>query len=1310
MVFLSNNAIAQQGPDPLDSCGYTVTSSICLGGNQYEMCFRPSNQNLYHEFQIWEDTQGGLVFLGSCSGNADCCIQYTTIGQANAGLVIRHYSGQNNMVELDTCPENTWVLPDCDDCSSTPIVDIDIDYTDCTNPEVTFTPIGTIVGDPYNGTFLDIFLSFGDGNDLNIESPWTSSNPITHVYPGTGSYTFCITAIQGTLERPQTCCWDLFIDDEECCPEDLVEKCGQFCGGLDVCVTDELFNGGGPYEIDLDDGNGYFVTSDYSFSPNYDSNYGVKTICVKYINQNANQLECCYDLVYQDICCPTADFSFTKQELSRSCINDEFTITPDCIAGEPNQHTWYFSDGKVFQGPVPPANYIFTDFLNSTGEVCVTHEIECCGNVQSVTRCLPHPTGAYVGLPGEQRKMTDPMPDPQWGATVYDFCKTYSVDPNYPLLIDGIIINDRFSDFTDPNGEWNFGEDAGLLNENVLLYDDHTLQSAGAYTARQYSCCWWTGIEHDGATWTELNNSKISQADAAIHYPSLTQPVGFWPFLEVDNTDFINNQSAVKSLNQYVNIGTFSGNFIDGFDNSQHICACGSAYAIDFRDIQNATTIIFPLGAQNEITNYAQGFHFENTPLKAYNFNIHHLADHGLVLTDPDRAIGIDFYWAIANPGLLEFDQFIFEDFNDVTPNAAEIGVRMRILGSDVQLNASSNQIDMARLNEGYNILTTGCLSGEIEYNEILEARKNGINVQFTQECFLTDLLVKDNEISVNGTFNEAAGISISSLLTTTQQDVRILENTISVGLQTSPQNSYGIFNDRVEGLEVRENLILPGSGHGIFVNQGGSSVYACNTMDDRTLSGMKVIQSNGNDILNNEMINCGHSLTFHGASSFGSEIKNNTFDDANDEEITYEASSVTGQQNHNYYNFWLGQELTAGEVVHFGGAGFNATQCQFYVPQNQSYGDVHRPYINTTNLEDVVSLPFLLDDICLSEVFNPGGGQFLIDPNDTETVSYLSQMIDGGMTAQGYTDAEKLAWEEQIYHQLLVNTDLRNASSELQQFFTQAPYSFAGAMVDIEQLVEQSQDLWSAHYEQHSTEYQTLKDNNQSIEDLIPQLKDTNGNIDPHIEAQITQLQADNQLILDGLESDKSQVATQVHQLLSNASTNLQNLPATGVHQLSSKFMLEMAIKQAQGHSLTEADWNEIRTIAQTCFPNGGSAVYTARGLLWSQKAEYYDKVDCSQSARGQDVFTGKEAGDLVLSPNPAMDQVKLQWDVKRTGEQVDIYVIDLAGKPIVSVKGLQPRTGQYMLNTSPLQSGIYIVQVDGERYSYRGKLIVQH
>ncbi len=153
-----------------------------------------------------------------------------------------------------------------------------------------------------------------------------------------------------------------------------------------------------------------------------------------------------------------------------------------------------------------------------------------------------------------------------------------------------------------------------------------------------------------------------------------------------------------------------------------------------------------------------------------------------------------------------------------------------------------------------------------------------------------------------------------------------------------------------------------------------------------------------------------------------------------------------------------------------------------------------------------------------------------------------------------------------------------------------------------------------------------------------------------------------------------------------------------------------EIALQWLAGTEPDSTAAADLRTIAQTCLPDGGRAVLDARGLCAVWLKEYYDEGNCANlQPRSSDEATSQmeAAGpDLRIVPNPADDMVwiSLQSD---SAERHQVQVFGMDGRQVFS--GKLPSDG-LVIPVNGWQGGLYIVKITGEGTVTTRRFMVQH
>ncbi|MCB9313742.1 MAG: hypothetical protein H6568_13360 [Lewinellaceae bacterium] len=1088
--------------------------------------------------------------------------------------------------------------------------------------------------------------------------------------------------------------------DGLCPPELAVDLYNDICTyGLGGDLLWNLVGNNTDVYVDWGDGTSEILPYGQPFFHQYPTD-GIFTACFTYMTNGEAMITCCYRFVIPPIeCCPTADFTFQQKETSRSCVNPEYYIQADCQLLGANQHTWIFENGDtlVNSGILTFDDLIFTDWVNLDGNVCVTHIVVCCGDTLSVTRCLPHPPGAYLGLPDEERRLSDLIPNPVWGPRVVDFIKQWSHDLNVPLLIDGRLILDLDDFFV--GGWWNMGDESEIFNEaSLFVLNGTTLQSAGRIGKL---CCKWFGVNNFGYTRTTWVDATVSDAYYALHYPSLTSIDP--PRLTMRNSHLLVNYYGIKSVHQPIHVHQFHGNEIIGADHDLVFCDCDAVNAIDFRDVSTAHTITFPdSGPSNLIKDYEQGFHFDNANLDVQNFDVFELQQYNPIPSVPnnpsanDAGIGIDFFMDHGTVGRLAMDHMNFVALSDEL-GASSMAVRALNTNGHFNLAASPQtpgNIAVLNTQNGYRIdLENGStMNGGIRHND-LSTGESAIAVVVRASANNT-LTIRDNEIVNNGgnTVN-AQAISLVSFPENVQ-DFNIRHNHIVA--QNAPGGA-AIHLLRVRGAEVENNTIDNGAStvDGILIRQGGSHQVACNQVVDYQ-NGVAAEQSTGNTYSANHMQFNRWSMRFSGNNDnmLGTNTEWNTFEAANFEEVLFATTDcVTGAQDHTRYNSWLGQNGVEARHADSNPTG-NAPFCRFNHPPAVPVGSIHRPAVDPNQLMwpngPISALP---SGYCANPGGPTGGGGGELTNPGAEGM-YLALLTDTTLTA-GYTAAQMADLNRVIWTLLQANPSWVSAHPEFAAFQSTQTGGFAAEMADYQAALAQYTADLTAQQAAMAAD-QTILD---SLQTLIQQLYEQAAS-EPDsataagilAQAGIVVTQAET---VAGILAAQSAANALVNQAsLAVLASDLAAISTTAPHEVWTLAVETILLDVITGQPLSPTQAQSLRSIAQICMDDGSSAVVLARGACLAMLGEVYDDTGCIPAFQGGG-STSRVATALTVSPNPANGQVLVSWNPDRVSDLVTLEVADMTGRMVFRQAKLDGQSGMISLSTANWPVGTVVVRL---------------
>ncbi len=1158
----------------------------------------------------------------------------------------------------------------------------------------------------YDGNNVIYTICVDPCEDMTTGHSWTVFQGANVVSTST-DYEPCFTITGGSngftvqhIYDGDTCSVGPFsVFPDNLCPTELaVDLYNDFCTyGLGGDLLWNLIGTNTDVYVDWGDGTTEIIPYGQPFFHQYPTD-GIFTACFTYTTMSEAMITCCYRFVIPPIvCCTTADFTFQQKETSVSCFNPEYYIQADCQLLGANQHTWIFENGDtlVNSGILTFDDLIFTDWVNFDGDVCVNHIVVCCGDTLSVTKCLPHPPGAYLGLPGEDRRLTDQIPNPIWGPRVVNFIRNWSHDLSVPLLIDGRLILDLDQVFL--GGWWNMGDESEILNEHHLFgLWGTTLQSAGRI---QKACCKWLGVSNFGFTRTTWVDATVSDAYYALHYPSLTSVDP--PRLTMRNSHLLVNYYGIKSVSQPIHVHQFHGNEIIGADHDLVFCDCDAVNAIDFRQISTAHTITFPdSGPSNLIRDYEQGFHFHNANLDVQNFDVFELQQYNPIPSVPnnpnanDAGIGIDFQMWHGAVGRLAMDHMNFVALSDEL-GASSTAVRALNTNGHFNLSASPltpGNITVLNTQTGYRIdLDEGStMNGGIRHNDLSTGESAiGVTVRGSANNVLT---IRENEIVNNGgsTIN-AQAISMVSFPENVQ-DFNIRHNHIVA--QNAPGGA-AIHLMRVRGAEVENNTIDNGAStvDGILIRQGGSHQVACNQVVDYQ-NAVAAEQSTGNTYSANHMQFNRWSMRFSGNNDnmLGTNTEWNTFEAANFEEVLFATTDcVTGAQDHTRYNSWLGQNGV--EVEHVWPP--NAPFCRFNHPPTAPVGSIHRPQVDPNQLmvaNGAATIP-LPNGYCANPGGPTGGGGGELTNPGAEGM-YLALLTDTTLTA-GYTAAQMADLHRVIWTLLQANPGWVSTHPEFAAFQSTQTGGFAAEMAAYQAaLAQYTADLTGQ--QAAMTADRTVLD---SLQTLIQQLyaqaaAATDSLAEATLLAQAAAVVTQAEGIANALATQAAANAQTNQATLAALASDLAAINTTAPHEVWTLTLETILLDVISGLPLSPTQAQSLRSIAQLCMADGSSAVVLARGACLALLGEVYDDTGCQPAFQGGG-SSARVATELTASPNPANGQVLVSWNPDQVSDQITLEVTDMTGRNVYREDRLDGTAGMISLTTATWPTGTVVVHL---------------
>jgi hypothetical protein len=1133
------------------------------------------------------------------------------------------------------------------------------------------------------------FVSNATGTKFCVTTPVGSSNFYTITF-----------LVQG---NSYPCNNFVFISGEEFCPPIVFTS----YDGCKRITLDPIFGQIGPFIVSFGSNIPAFETTESTITIPLNAT----EICITYNNPNSESVvSCCYP-VPGNGCCNNANFNFGIDPLSSSCFNPRFLIQPGCI--NQGEHIWEFEDGKTFYGPNPPNPYIFSNFVNTDGEVCVKHTYICCGETLSVTKCLPHPNGAFIGYPGQDTKMSDLVHwwDHPNDISVLNFIRQYSGNPALPLFIDGRLIVDITSTFN--GGHWYMGANSEIYENGQFFWlNDVTIESA-ARLGPQYSvCCNWVGITSNGRTRITMNNSSVNDATVMLHYPSKSSTQR--PVLSLTNSSFLGNYFGILDQGQAINIPTFSGNSFQGGEVC--ICGCDVVNAIDFRDI-GTETISFPkTGNTNYLFNYEQGIHARNTRLKLFNFEINDLENFADITpwynpSADDARIGVDYYWDLPSSSLLEMDNcaFLPQNFNNL--KGMRTAVRERILNGTHTLTANASvpysSIRMAQVENGYDmeVASQAKISASIKSNTI-QTNNSVANTAVGLRVFSSNnhAWIHDNKMTVNGGSSAAQGISVASPLVDQNENITITKNEINLA-STSYGNAiqvYQCMNTLIQDNNVTVNSNKPA----IEMINGGRSNILCNYIEGGN-RGLYLQTSPENVIEDNYMFyQKGNALRAQGPcyGTFGSLIAFNTFDFNTNESVYYDFNAPVGVQAHNGYNSWVAQNGTELRNL----AVSNVPQNRYKVPNGSVAGTINNPFATSGMTYQIGPYKFV-NNLCEEGTGGLGNNEYM---DEVPVAQRYNEMLSDTNFTSSLTVAEYGAFKQSLMQLLHENPSWMSTYNTLNSFYSTELNGFTGKSVMINNSLKNLQ-ITISQQNNGLIQINTTVDSLTNLVDGIHVALDTTTDVNniAFYETQINNLTVAINNLLSQASSMQIGYDSLNQVTINNIATLNSNLTTSGNYQIWEKEMNEIALKIIQGQNLSSTDSTDINTIAQACYKDGGRSVYMARNLSLRKLNKYYTDENCAPPppVAPREASAAKITG-ISITPNPANDQLTIKMDDTWSNGNVSITIMDAHGIAVFNKEAQMNGEFSDTIDVASLPSGLYFVHVSNTNQSKIEKIVIKH
>lgn len=1249
-------------------CDFMLTKIECLQENTYLVCFEAVNQPGNHEFIIYDELTDTELCRSTLGEYKFCCnitnSTYIKVVHINTTLL---YSCQKILYYDFECDYNCNSL----NFNSTIVYD-----------DPCFTADLSI-----NTTHLtNITWNFGDGSN----SIMSTSNTIRHRFPDAGTYIVCVTFFNIFTEYTYTCCdtvtyvsscADSLLTWEECpdqSPAGFSNNYPECC----IKLTYENNCAEPDFVWSFGDGSAMETTSVPYVNHRF-TDIGPYEICVRF-KINGVLDSCCFTRYFPPCeCCTTADFVIDFLDDFTSCIRRPVVVVPECTLSGFVQHEWIFQDGYVYHGLYPPPHY-FTNFVNLSGQVCVTHRVICDTYVLEETKCLPFNNGVYVGSPNTTTKMSDYLPS--YTTNVYGFITNFANEPGAPLTIEGTLLVDLETSFV--GGIWNMAKGAIIyVDQHQFDLDQTIIQNA--IRVGYVSCCVlgrWQGIQSKLGSRLTWNEARITDAQIMLQFIG-----GTTRGTEVNFTNcrFHENVYGLYSVAHRFIVGNFYDNEFKGCLDCGAVCGCEPGIGIYLKDIPT-TGITFPNnGSANSIFSYTEGIHSINTHLNCYNFNFYEIETNGI-------------YFEKNNP----FNRHLTIDFLSFDDLETAVNINISNGGQHRLTAIASNpyqSIVTSDIRKGYDITVNGSnLIGSIQVNEINTLGGTDSNFGVGCNLFSTSnntLNVLNNHININGGTPESIGIFGTSDFDLSQNgnfnDNTIVNNATTVGA--------GISLTNWKDSEVKNNIITTNvPKNGIELRGSGRSLLQCNVVNYGA-NGIDIFTSEDNKVISNTLNYQVHSFFLDGNSFLlGSFIAKNTFNQSINESLYYGESAQAGPQEHSEYNRFTAQNnpFEARDLNTF-----MAPFDHYYAPQGTCPVTSYFPNGFPTNFFVASGSQTIPQYDCIS---TPQGSQLSL----YQSGSWYNDFIQDTSSMSNYSEAERQATKKKIFYYATQNPDWLTNFSGIDSFYNIHLYDNIGQSVNIsngfialgDQISEQKNTLESELSDIDTLEFELV--------DVLDQISDET---DP---GNLTALMAIRDSIQEQIDSlvyiiDSVQAVFNIQndQVIDTLEQMNDTLEASASYELNEKFINGIRIKLLRGDTLTSTEKDTIREIAMLCFSQAGIAIKEAASIALGILEEYYSQYGCIDEEYIVNPPTNLASGSrVILLPNPVSEELKILplFTEDLSLENFEIQVINNCGK-VLRIERNQ-NLGQYKLNTSSYSDGLYYLVLKSKDFISTQKFIVVH
>ncbi len=1288
--------------EPTEDCvkaKFTIQGIRCISATKFEVCVQASQAGTpnYWEFKLGNVTQT-ISQLGSvCISIEDPNLTGPPI------LSIMHIKDGPMGTIFCTKSFNLLCGTNCDDLEFT------TEYFFC---HADFT-----LNYPASNAVL---WDFGDGS-LGITP--AGQNAVSHNFPTTGGdFTICQTQVidtgQDTLDV-NVCSKMISVPpcSENIC-DNMILEMNKTCNGSEESYVEfhiKHYQNVATYRWNFGDG----TPSHTSITPDamhtYDKS-GCYNICITLYGGHGDLIAtCCYRKCIN--CCSADDFDFYSVLPTGSCFNQKFVLENHCGKGSNLKHIWEFEDGKVYYGENPPAEYVFSNFVNEDHEVCVRHTIICCKDTITATKCLPFTKGVFVGYAGKTTKATDFAS--WWGhpaIRIYQMIDQYSNVPGLPLFMDGTYHHDL--SHTYPSGTWNMGYSAVIyVNSDAIIkykpesnpnapitfgLEGTVIQDAKRFHPQYGTCCRWEGIRNNGPNRFEWDAAQITDAKKMLDLSTNAIYNNELAVLKIEDCRFYENIYGIYSKGFSFTVPSFSNNVYDGPHHPHETCDCDVEDAIHLENI-SSPPVVFPNNktTDNEILVYQNGLFAKNSNVKFYSFNIHDQATYALL--DKDN-IGNGIYYE-TNKGLnysLTCDYIKVKDFKaGITQRSVGLGTQSLMAIADVPYSS----IWFENVTKGIDIDAT---------NVMLNTRVLGTKI-----------------ITNGGVDNLGIVVKLNGVVTNNSNMVQIDNNDIYCNGGLGTKVGIGILNNNLnkQYFSVSRNRVSHNYdlGVGVIVSNGRNSNINSNSIDVKNTSsnGLEIINSDFSKISCNtfeggEMgvrwVNSKYALlsqNFTGDNKIGwsiegacdsSKIEWNRFDYTKSYSLQYN-SSIAGKQSHRRYNSWTSQNGKEISAVY-------PLQNQMWCDGSQTVGTVHRPLSDAAgDFFNATVYTYLSPQDSCPVLQNHDNGDNL----DGEGVlQNCINRINDTLSLAGYTDVQRCNTEQSLFQSIRENPAWMVSSTVISQFAGQHISDFVDKSVAVQMMMSQVQAEADTLQSYLST-YLVVFDSLQEIRAQL--IEDLNTAPDSVTYAAISEQLSENDTLLTELRGYIDNLNVQNASVISAMLGAIESLNASisvsGLHEYCEKNVNQYYLKAWRGDSLSSGEKDDLWDIANTCYEDGGKVVDQARALWLQLYDQYLMPAECVESrATSNDSYDEKMEDikgihTISLYPNPTADVLNI---VLKAEDDVmaEFRIFDIRGHEMPQHFKRSINSLQLILDVKSFAEGMYYVRLNIEGKSISRKFLV--